>query len=641
MTDADFLFTLKKHFGYDSFRSIQLDIIRSIASGKDTLGLMPTGGGKSICFQVPALTMSGICIVITPLIALMKDQIMNLRRRGIKAAYVSSSMKRENVIATLENCIYGDYKFLYVSPERIDSELFNTKLKHMNVSFFVIDEAHCISQWGHDFRPSYLRLTQLRQMKPATPMLALTATATQKVIGDIQLQLGFRQENVFRMSFSRPNLTYSVMTVYAKMLMLPELLERYPGSCIVYTHNRQNCSDISKVLCNMGYTATFYHAGLSDDERDYRQELWSTGQVRIIVATNAFGMGIDKPDVRLVVHTDPPDTIEAYFQEAGRAGRDGNPAHSVILIDEKDDKILRKRIDNNFPDKDYIRLVYDKLCYFYQIGVGSGYQISRDFNLVEFCTAYKLSFLQCNAALKLLSLSGYINYQEDADCLSLVHIYSTRRELYDSIRDEQHENIINALLRNHHGAFCTLTPINEAVIMQQAGVTESEVYRCFQELARAHILKFIPKKHTSIITFTQNRIDGKYIRFPKEVYDLRKGQFEEHIHNMLQYIHNDEECRAQQLLRYFGENSNEVCHKCDACIKEECSVPSREEYDRICDAIIRRVRESMPTGIYVWDLKLYEIEQQYYIPYTLDRLVAEGKIISMSDKGLLTIVSDK
>ena len=421
---------LRQYWGYDDFRGIQREIIESIGSGHDTLGLMPTGGGKSITFQVPALAKEGTCIVITPLIALMKDQVANLRQRGIRAAAIYSGLTREEIIITLENCIFGDIRFLYVSPERLSSDLFQTKLRHMKVSFITVDEAHCISQWGYDFRPSYLEIAKIRQLLPGIPVLALTATATPTVVDDIQDRLSFAEKRVFRMSFERENLAYIVRHAEDKQKELVHILRSMKGSAIVYARSRRRTKEMADMIQQAGITATFYHAGLDSVVKDERQKAWQDDQVRVMVATNAFGMGIDKPDVRVVIHIDCPDSIEAYFQEAGRAGRDGLKAYAVLLYNNGDQRKLEKRIADTFPEKDFIRNVYEHLAYFYQIGVGSGYGHTFEFNIDKFCHAFRHFPIQVDAALKILTRAGYIEYTEEQDNQARVMFTVSRNDLY-------------------------------------------------------------------------------------------------------------------------------------------------------------------------------------------------------------------
>ena len=565
MEDA-YLSVLKKYWGYDNFRGIQRDIIESIGSGKDTLGLMPTGGGKSITFQVPALSREGLCLVVTPLIALMKDQVHNLRQRGIKATAVYSGLSHEEIIVALENCIFGNYKFLYVSPERLATDIFQTKVRRMPVCFLTVDEAHCISQWGYDFRPSYTKIAEIRKILPDIPVLALTATATPEVVKDIQRQLAFREENVFRMSFERKNLAYVVRHTEDKMGMLCHILDSVEGSAIVYTRSRRNTKEAAEQLQTKGFTATFYHAGLNDAEKDLRQREWQTGKTRVMVATNAFGMGIDKPDVRIVVHLDIPDSIESYFQEAGRAGRDGQQAYAVLLYQKYDRTRLMKRIPETFPDKDDIRKVYEHVCYYCQMAMGDGYQVTREFNLEEFCRNFKHFPVQTNSALHLLERAGYIEYTEEQENASRLHFLLRRDELY-RIHElcEEQEQLIQWILRSYGGLFSDYVFIDERRLATLSGIPDERVYQHLLALTRARILHYIPRKRTPYVTFTQKRVETDRIALPPEVYDDRKKGFKERIEAMLHYAEEMDFCRSKVLLHYFGEEDSPECGQCDVC----------------------------------------------------------------------------
>ena len=569
MEDA-YLSVLKKYWGYDNFRGIQRDIIESIGSGKDTLGLMPTGGGKSITFQVPALSREGLCLVVTPLIALMKDQVHNLRQRGIKATAVYSGLSHEEIIVALENCIFGNYKFLYVSPERLATDIFQTKVRRMPVSFLTVDEAHCISQWGYDFRPSYTKIAEIRKILPDIPVLALTATATPEVVKDIQRQLAFREENVFRMSFERKNLAYVVRHTEDKMGMLCHILDSVEGSAIVYTRSRRNTKEAAEQLQTKGFTATFYHAGLNDAEKDLRQREWQTGKTRVMVATNAFGMGIDKPDVRIVVHLDIPDSIESYFQEAGRAGRDGQQAYAVLLYQKYDRTRLMKRIPETFPDKDDIRKVYEHICYYCQMAMGDGYQVTREFNLEEFCRNFKHFPVQTNSALHLLERAGYIEYTEEQENASRLHFLLRRDELY-RIHElcEEQEQLIQWILRSYGGLFSDYVFIDERRLATLSGIPDERVYQHLLALTRARILHYIPRKRTPYVTFTRKRVETDRIVLPPEVYDDRKKGFKERIEAMLHYAEEMDFCRSKVLLHYFGEEDSPECGQCDVCRRRQ------------------------------------------------------------------------
>ncbi len=573
---------LKQYWGYDSFRGIQLQIIKSICAGRDTLGLMPTGGGKSITFQVPALAQEGVCIVITPLIALMKDQVQHLKARGIRAAAIYSGMTHNEIVQTLEDAVYGGIKLLYVSPERLASDIFQIKLKHMKVSFITVDEAHCISQWGYDFRPSYLQIAQIRDFVPDAPLLALTATATPEVVTDIQHQLKFKTENVFRMSFVRMNLAYVVRETEDKAAQLVHILRSMPGSAIVYVRSRRHSSDIAKMLNEQGVSATFYHAGLEPVVKDMRQDKWQHDKVRVMVATTAFGMGIDKPDVRLVIHTDCPSSPEAYFQEAGRAGRDGKKAYAVLLYNRNDEQKLRKRVTDTFPDKQLIRDVYDHLAYFFEVGAGSGNMARFEFNIDKFSVAFKHFPVQVNSALHILQQAGYIDYETDPDTKARVKFILTREELYRLDRSTGKERaVIDALLRNYGGLFTDYEYIDEGYVAQEAGLTHDETYQALKQLNNSRIISFIPRKNIPIITYTQDRVEGKDLVIGKEVYERRRKRFEQRIDAMLRYMRNDKVCRSRQLVHYFGEEESTDCGICDVCAGRKSRPVTADEMSAI------------------------------------------------------------
>lgn len=558
---------LKQYWGYDDFRGIQEDIIRSVGEGRDTLGLMPTGGGKSITFQVPALASDGLCLVITPLIALMKDQVQNLRKRGIKALTIHSGMSRSEAIVALENCIFGNYKFLYVSPERIDTEIFRIKLRRMKVSLITVDESHCISQWGYDFRPSYLKIARIRELLPGVPVLALTATATPEVVKDIQHQLNFRQENVFRMSFERRNLAYIVRRTEDKNAELLHILRRVPGSAIVYVRNRRRTKEVAELLNNEHITASFYHAGLDDVTKDLRQHRWQEEKDRVIVATNAFGMGIDKPNVRLVVHLDLPDSIEAYFQEAGRAGRDGQKAYAVVLYAASDRATLHRRIPETYPDKEYIRQVYEKLQFYYQMAMGDGIGCMREFNIEDFCRKFKLFPVPVDSALKILTQAGYLQYTDEQDNASRLLFTLQRDELYKlREQDDKTELLVRTLLRSYTGLFTDYAFINEDSLATRTGLNRRQVYEILMRLSKQHILKYIPRKKTPYIIYTRERLDVDEIILPPSIYDERKQQYEKRINAMLDYVDDEIACRSRKLLRYFGEKNEHECGQCDVCL---------------------------------------------------------------------------
>ena len=557
---------LQKYWGYPDFRGIQRNIIESIASGRDTLGLMPTGGGKSITFQVPALAQEGVCIVITPLIALMKDQVLHLKERGILADAIYADKSRSEILQTLDNTIFGGVKILYVSPERLASEMFQTKLRHIHVSFITVDEAHCISQWGYDFRPSYLQIADIREMKPGVPILALTATATPEVVEDIQEKLHFSEKNVFKMSFERKNLAYVVREAEDKQNEMIHILQSVGGSALIYARSRKRTKEMAQLLSQQGITATFYHAGLDPDVKDQRQKAWQKDEVRVMCATNAFGMGIDKPDVRMVIHIDCPDSLEAYFQEAGRAGRDGQKSYAVLLYNKHDELKLSKRVEDTFPQKELIQDIYEHLAYFYQIGVGSGQGKTFEFDIEKFCVTYKYFPTKVDAALRILERSGYLHYEDNPDGKARVMFLLGRNDLYllDQLSPSQ-DAVVTALLRSYGSLFVDLTYIDEAMIARQAELTIQQVYFALKSLAARHIIKFIPRRKIPFITYTRDRVDGDKVVIPKEVWESRREQYEKRIKSMIHYAKNDEECRSKQLLAYFGEENDNECKQCDVC----------------------------------------------------------------------------
>lgn len=563
---------LKRYWGYDAFRDLQEEIITSIGEGKDTLGLMPTGGGKSITFQVPALAKEGMCLVITPLIALMKDQVENLKSRDIKAIAIYSGMTRQEIIVALENCIFGNYKFLYISPERLDTEIFRVKLRSMNISMITVDESHCISQWGYDFRPAYLKIAEIRELLPDIPVLALTATATPEVVKDIQQRLHFKKENVFRMSFERKNLAYIVRNTDNKTGEILHILNRMPGSSIIYVRNRKRTKETTLFLQREGITADFYHAGLNNDVKDLRQKRWQSGECRVMVATNAFGMGIDKPDVRTVIHLDLPDSPEAYFQEAGRAGRDGEKAYAIILYANSDKAALKKRISDTFPEKDYIKQVYEQLNYYYQMAMGDGLGCMFDFNLEDFCRRYKHFPVPADSALKILTQAGYIEYTDEQDNASRLLFTIRREELY-KLREmgEQADLLIQTILRSYTGVFTDYAYIHEDSLAMRTGLTRQQIYDLLIVLAKRRILDYIPHKKTPYIIYKRERVELRHLQISKTVYEERKERYEARIKAMLEYVTSETACRSRMLLHYFGEKNEHNCEQCDTCINRKKS----------------------------------------------------------------------
>ncbi|MFR4275124.1 MAG: ATP-dependent DNA helicase RecQ, partial [Bacteroides thetaiotaomicron] len=617
-----------------SFRDLQEEIITSIGEGKDTLGLMPTGGGKSITFQVPALAQEGICIVITPLIALMKDQVQNLRKREIKALAIYSGMTRQEILTALENCIFGNYKFLYISPERLDTEIFRTKLRSMKVSMITVDESHCISQWGYDFRPAYLKIAEIRELLPEVPVLALTATATPEVVTDIQARLKFREGNVFRMSFERKNLAYIVRKTDNKTKELLYILQRISGSAIIYVRNRRRTKEITELLMNEGITADFYHAGLDNAVKDLRQKRWQSGEVRVMVATNAFGMGIDKPDVRIVLHLDLPDSPEAYFQEAGRAGRDGEKAYAVILYSKSDKTTLHKRVVDTFPDKEYILNVYEHLQYYYQMAMGDGFQCIREFNLEEFCRKFKYFPVPVDSALKILTQAGYLEYTDEQDNSSRILFTIRRDELY-KLREmgKEAEALIQSILRSYTGVFTDYAYISEESLAVRTGLTRQQIYNILVTLTKRRIVDYIPRKKTPYIIYTRERLELRFLHIPASVYEERKARYEARIKAMEEYVTTENICRSRMLLRYFGEKNEHNCGQCDVCLSKRATDNlSEESYEEVKRQILDLLSHSPLTPAETADqIKAEKEDIGQVIRYLLD----EGEL-KMQD-GMLHI----
>ena len=621
---ANYRDILQQYWGYSEFRDLQEEIITSIGKGKDTLGLMPTGGGKSITFQVPALAKEGLCIVVTPLIALMKDQVQNLKSRGIKAVAIYSGMTQKEILIALENCIFGDFKFLYISPERLDTEIFQLKLRSMKVSIITVDESHCISQWGYDFRPAYLKISDIRNLLPGIPVLALTATATPEVVKDIQERLHFAEENVFRMSFERKNLAYIVRKTDNKQDELLHILSKVPGTAIVYARSRKRTKEAAEMLSKAGISANFYHAGLSNEAKDLRQKQWQTGEFRVMVATNAFGMGIDKADVRLVVHIDLPDSPEAYFQEAGRAGRDGEKAYAVILYSKSDKTTLQKRISDTFPEKEYIKQIYEHLNYYYQMAMGDGLGRMYDFNLEQFCRNFKHFPIPADGALKILSQAGYIEYTDEQDNASRLIFTVDREDLY-KFREmgTEMEALIQAILRSYTGIFTDYAYIHEDSLAIRLNITKLQVYEMLVLLSKRRIIDYIPHKKTPYIIYKRERVELRHLHIPKEVYEERKERYVTRINAMLEYVTSDNACRSRMLLRYFGEKNEHNCGQCDVCLQKTNSGLRQFEFDELSSQILALLEgKSMTPAEIVRKLNLEPEKVSIVIQYLLD----EGKL---------------
>lgn len=625
---------LKTYWGYDDFRPLQLDIITSVGEGRDTLGLMPTGGGKSITFQVPAMAMEGICIVVTPLIALMKDQVENLQKRGIRALSIYSGMQQHEIVTALDNCELGDYKFLYVSPERLGTELFLKRIQFLNVCMIVVDESHCISQWGYDFRPAYLKIADLRKYIPNAPILALTATATPEVATDIQEQLLFKEKNLFKKSFERKNLVYVVRETEDKPSQLLTILRNVPGTAVVYVRSRKKTKEFSDFLNSNGISADYFHAGLENDDKDKKQAAWKEGSCRVIVATNAFGMGIDKANVRSVVHMDVPDSLEAYYQEAGRAGRDEKRAYAVLLYNNTDKTKLKKWIIDTFPETERIKEVYQALGNFFQLGVQSGLNLVFPFNLQEFCLTFHFPIAPTYNALKILELAGYIELTEEIDNPSQLMFTANKEELYQfRNRNQIFDRLIEVLLRSYTGVFTDMVHINEEIIAQRLGYTRDEVYNNLIALSKYHIINYIPFKKTPFLIYTREREFTEKIVLPDSVYTDRKKRYVEKIEKVLEYATSTTVCRSQLLLSYFEQKNTEPCGQCDVCLAKRRQTLTTPVFQKLASKIIDLLR-TQPLSIKQLAAQINGKETTIIEAVRL--LIDDGKI-RQNDKMLLEI----
>ena len=584
---------LKKYWGYPGFRPLQEDIILAVMQKRDTLALMPTGGGKSLTFQVPALANEGVCIVVTPLISLMKDQVENLKRKEIKAVSIHSGMTRDEIDVALNNCLYGGYKFLYVSPERLSTEIFRVRVPKMKVNLIAVDEAHCISQWGYDFRPAYLKIADLRDILPDVPVLALTATATPLVCHDIMKKLNFSTPHMLSKSFERKNLSYLVRHTEDKLNYLLKIFAHSEGSAIVYARNRKKTREIAQFLQKNGFSANYYHAGLKDSERAARQDEWKNDSTRIMVATNAFGMGIDKPDVRTVVHIGPPDSIESYFQEAGRAGRDEKKAFAILLCDNFDKSTLSNSVNQNYPDIATIKKIYQALGNFLKIPVGGGKDQVFDFNISEFVSAFKLPVIITYNALKILQNEGYIEFNEDVNNPSKVMFIVNRDDLYKfQVANIAFDGFIKLLLRSYTGLFTDFVAIDEPTLARRARISPDTVYQFLVKLSKSKIIQYIPRKNTPLITYTEERLDDKTLYISPETYKLRRENYQERIDEVIRYTFSKDNCRSQMLLRYFGQDNAPMCGMCDVCLQKNESGISNYEFQEIKAIVLEGLQEA-------------------------------------------------
>jgi len=621
--------TLKKFWGYHSFRTPQDQIIQSVLNGKDTLALMPTGGGKSICFQVPALCQEGVCIVISPLIALMKDQVQNLQKRNIAAAAIYSGMHYKDIDRTLDNCIYGNTKILYLSPERLSSELAIERIKKMKVNLLAIDEAHCISQWGYDFRPSYLQIADIREWMPNTPVLALTATATSEVVKDIQEKLDFKDGKVFQNSFTRSNLAYVVLNEESKAEKMLDILQKVKGSGIIYVRSRKKTKDIAQFLLRKKISADFYHAGLSTEIRSAKQDAWVSNQIRIMVSTNAFGMGIDKPDVKIVVHMDTPDNLESYFQEAGRAGRDGEKSYAVLLYNEADRLKLERNYSLSFPPFTEVRKVYQALSSYYQLAAGSGIGESFDFDLSDFTDTYKLEMVPTFSSLKILEQSGWIVLTESIFTPSQLQFLVNKEELYDyQLRNRKFDKIIKTILRTYQGAFNHFVSLNERQLAKFLNLDNRDLIKALERMKQEAIIDYQPKKDKPQIVFIQERVINENLTLDKKIYEFRKNRHYQKMKSVIAYAENAV-CRSQQLLQYFGEDS-EKCDVCDVCLGRTKTELTKEEFLAYKEKIRRLLdQQSLPLNDLV---KSFGANREHQVLRAIEFLVDEGFIEAVDGK---------
>lgn len=628
-----YLDILKQYWGYDQFRPLQGDIIQSIADGKDTLGLMPTGGGKSLTFQVPALVMEGVCIVVTPLIALMKDQVENLKKRNISAAAIYTGMSKADILLTLDNCVFEAYKFLYVSPERLATPIFIEKIKQTKVCLIAVDESHCISQWGYDFRPSYLKIADIREVIPDAPVLALTATATPEVVDDIQEKLQFKAKNVFRKSFLRTNLAYIVRTTENKDEQLLNILRKVPGTSVVYVRNRKKTKEVADFLVQNGISAEHFHAGLKNETKDARQQRWKNDETRVIVSTNAFGMGIDKPEVRSVVHLDLPDSLEAYFQEAGRAGRDEKKAYAVVLFNNSDVTKMRKRVADTFPEKDMVRKVYKALGDYYEIAEGYGLDAVFPFDLADFCTKFKLPMLVAYNSLKILQQAGYLELTDEQDNTSRVLFTVGKEDLYAIRFTQEQDKLVHVLLRSYTGLFTDPAYISEDIIASRLGWNKDRVYQELVVLSKEHIIQYIPRKKTPFVSFVVERESPERLNLGKEAYDDRKERYISRVKSVLDYANEQNICRSQVLLAYFGEKNTKPCGQCDICLSKKEQQITDADFDQIRLAVLSQLKQNSLTVAEL--LKIIPFKEQKVMPVI--RFLIDNRVLEHGTDMKLTV----
>lgn len=577
---------LLKHWGYNDFRPMQEEIILSVAEGFDTLALLPTGGGKSICFQVPAMMTEGTCIVVTPLIALMKDQVANLKKNGIKAVAIYTGMHRNEIEAVYSNVIAGSFKFLYVSPERLDTDMFRGVIQRVKVNLLTIDEAHCVSQWGYDFRPPYLKIADIRPYIPGVPVLALTATATPGVVSDIMNKLAFRKNRVFRNTFERSNLAYHVLQEYDKPAYLMKFFTGVSGSGIVYVRSRKKTRELAEILTNKGFSATFYHAGLDAHTRDERQKLWTSGQVKIMVATNAFGMGIDKPDVRKVIHYDLPDCIESYFQEAGRAGRDQKASQALLLYTHHDIANARDMLRVSFPPIETIRNIYNALGNYFQLPEGSGQDVGFDFRIADFTSNYNFKLLEVYNSIKILEREGFLMYIESAGQYSKMMVQLGKEDLYRfMVENPGSERIIKEIMRSYSGIFTDFVNLNENMLAKRADMKVDEVVKQLTYLDKIKLLSYIPIRTLPQLIFSSGRQTSRFIQLSDQNYKFLKETAEKRLEALLHFITDNLKCRSQQLLAYFGEKKSQRCGICDVCLLKNKTNLNDIEFEQVVSSI--------------------------------------------------------